>query len=187
MRESIIINLFGGPCSGKSTTASELFSIMKKSGYSVENTQEFPKVLSWDGNIESIRDQFYVTANQHRNISRIYGKVDYIIVDSPILLGLVYKKLYDNFNNYPSEFYDETFDDFVINLFKKYKSVNIYLKRIHNIYDKIGRYQNYEESISIDEKIKKLLLDNNLPFVEFDVDYTVTKQIYNYLNENKIL
>ncbi len=182
--ESIIINIIGGPCSGKSTTASELFSTMKKLNYSVENTQEFPKVLAWDGNMESIRDQFYVTANQHRNISRLYGKVDYIIVDSPILLGLVYKNLYDSFSNYPSEFYDESYDNFIISLFKKYKSINIYLKRLENIYEGIGRYQSYEESLSIDKKIKKLLLDNNIPFIEFDVDYNVASKILNYLKQN---
>jgi hypothetical protein len=181
---SVIINLFGGPATGKSTAASELFARLKKKNCNIELTQEFPKVLAWDGNMESIRDQFYVTANQHRNISRLYGKVDYIIVDSPILLGLVYKNLYDSFSSYPSEFYDESYDNFIISLFKKYKSVNIYLKRLENIYEGIGRYQSYEESLSIDNKIKKLLLDNNIPFVEFAVGSCTTDEIIDYLEKN---
>jgi GTPase SAR1 family protein len=183
---SIIINLFGGPSSGKSTVASELFSVMKKRDYRVELTQEFPKVLAWDGNIESIKDQFYVTANQHRNISRLYGKVDYIIVDSPILLGLVYKNLYDSFSNYPSEFYDETYDNFIVSLFKKYKNINIYLKRLENIYENVGRYQDYEESLSIDKKIKELLLVNNLPFDEFNVGYNIVTEILNHILNQKL-
>jgi GTPase SAR1 family protein len=183
---SIIINLFGGPGSGKSTLASELFSVMKKRAYSVELTQEFPKVLAWDGNIESIKDQFYVTANQHRNISRLYGKVDYIIVDSPILLGLVYKNMYDSFSNYPSEFYDESYDNFIISLFKKYKNINIYLKRLENTYENVGRYQDYEESLSIDKKIKELLLVNNLPFNEFNVDYNIANEVLNHIRNQKL-
>jgi len=184
--DSIIINLIGGPSCGKSTMASELFSIMKKKNMNVEITQEFPKILAWDGNIESIKDQFYVTANQHRNISRLYGKVEYIIVDSPILLGLIYKKLYDSFDNYPSEFYGELFDMFIIDLFKKYKNLNIYLNRIVDNYESIGRYQTYEESLSIDEKIKRLLLDNNIPYFELDVNINTSNQILNYISNIQI-
>lgn len=182
---SLIINLFGGPCIGKSTLAAELFSVMKKKNYNVELTQEFPKVLAWDGNIESIKDQFYVTANQHRNISRLYGKVDYIIVDSPILLGLIYKNMYDSFSNYPSEFYDESFDNFIITLFKKYKNINIYLKRLENIYENIGRYQDYEESLSIDKKIEELLLVNSIPFNEFNVGGDTVTEILNHIINQK--
>jgi len=180
---SIIINIMAGPGAGKSTLASELFTTMKKLGYSVENTQEFPKVLAWDGNSEAIRDQFFVTANQHRNISRLYGKVDYIIVDSPIILGLVYKKLYDSFTTYPSDFYDESYDNFIINLFKKYKSINIYLNRLGDKYDNIGRYQTYEESITIDEKIEELLLANNIYYTKHNVGDNVVNNILNILKE----
>jgi hypothetical protein len=178
---SIIINILGGPCAGKSTLASELFTAMKKLGYSVENTQEFPKVLAWDGNTEAIRDQFFVTANQHRNISRLYGKVDYIIVDSPIILGLVYKKLYDYFTTYPSDFYDETYDNFIINLFKKYKSINIYLNRLEDKYDNIGRYQTYEESTNIDKKIEELLLVNNIHYTKHNVGDDIVNDILNII------
>jgi hypothetical protein len=180
---SIIINIMAGPCAGKSTLASELFTTMKKLGYSVENTQEFPKVLAWDGNSEAIRDQFFVTANQHRNISRLYGKVDYIIVDSPIILGLVYKKIYDSFVTYPSDFYDESYDNFIINLFKKYKSINIYLNRLRGGYDNIGRYQTYEESLTIDKKIEELLLANNIHYTKHNVGDNIVNDILNILKE----
>jgi len=166
---SIIVNFFGGPGCGKSTIASQLFYMMKKNKLNVELTYEYPKILAWDNNHECIKDQFFVTANQHRNISRIYGKVDYIIVDSPIILGLIYKNWYDGDNDYPSKYYDETYDNFIINLFKKYNNINIYLNRNEYIFNKNGRLQNYEESISIDEKIKKLLLDNNISYYEFNV------------------
>ena len=88
--ESKIINLFGGPGIGKSTQAAGLYAIMKRNNMSVELTSEFPKVIAWEKNHSAIRDQLYITANQHRNISRLYGQVEYIIIDSPILFGLVY-------------------------------------------------------------------------------------------------
>ena len=86
---SKIINLFGGPSIGKSTQAAGLYYEMKKAGYNVEMPYEFPKLQAWERNVYAVKDQFYITANQHRNISRLYGQVDYIIVDSPILFGLI--------------------------------------------------------------------------------------------------
>jgi len=85
---SLIVNFFGGPGIGKSTQSAHLFTKMKKNHMDVELTFEFPKIVAWEENYSAIRDQFYITANQHRNISRLYGKVKYIIVDSPIILGI---------------------------------------------------------------------------------------------------
>ena len=180
-----IINFFGGPSTGKTTQSSSLFSLMKKMGHSVELTYEFPKILAWDNNLDTIKDQFYVTANQHRNISRLYGKVEYIIVDSPIILGLIYKKWYDNdINAYPSNFYDETYDNFIISLFKKYNNLNIYLKRGENAFENHGRFQNYQESVAIDEKIKKLLLDNNISFTELSINSSIVDEIYKIIKNS---
>jgi hypothetical protein len=176
---SKIINFFGGPGVGKSTQSSDLYSIMKKNNKSVELTFEFPKLIAWDGNFELINDQFFITANQHRNISRLYGKVDYIIVDSPIILGLVYKLKYSS--NYPATFYDGSFDDFILSLFRKYESINIFLNRGENEFESSGRFQKQEESLSIDNEIKVMLNNFKIDFIEFGVNNTTSKDIYEYI------
>jgi hypothetical protein len=159
---------------------------MKKHHMSVEYTYEFPKEVAWEGNVSQLKDQFFITANQHRNISRLYGKVKYIIVDSPIILGMVYKDRYSKEPEYPAMFYDESFDNFVINLFKKYNSLNILLTRNDETYDENGRFQNLQESKDIDNDIKEKLLSNNLPFVEFSVDNNTPLEIFNYITVNNI-
>jgi hypothetical protein len=181
---SIILNFFGGPCIGKSTQSAELFTLMKKSHMNVELTFEYPKIVAWEENFSSIRDQFFITANQHRNITRLYGKVDYIIVDSPIILGLIYKDRYDNEPSYPASFYDETFDTFILNLFRKYNSLNILLKRDDSVYDKNGRFQDLEESKMLDNDIEQKLKDNNIPYVEFVVGANTSQDIFNYIKTN---
>ena len=183
---STIINFFGGPGIGKSTQSAGLFSEMKKKHLDVELTFEFPKIVAWEGNMSAIQDQFYITANQHRNISRLHGKVDYIIVDSPIILGPIYKNRYSNDGDYPASFYDESFDHFVWGLFKKYKSLNILLTRDDATYNENGRFQNLEESKEIDLEIKTTLLNNNVPFVEFSVNTNTPLEIFKYIKENKI-
>jgi adenylate kinase family enzyme len=182
---SLIINFFGGPGIGKSTQASGLFSEMKKNHFDVELTFEYPKLIAWEENQSAIKDQFYVTANQHRNISRLYGKVDYIIVDSPIILGSIYKDRYGDKDEYPSSFYDESFDFFILNLFKKYNSLNIYLQRDDSTYNQNGRFQNLSESKLIDLEIKERLKNNNIEFVEFEVNNQTPQEIFKYIIDFK--
>lgn len=181
---SLIINFFGGPGIGKSTQSAGLFSEMKKHHMDVELTFEFPKIVAWEGNLSAIQDQFYITANQHRNISRLYGKVQYIIVDSPILLGTFYKNRYGS--GYPTSFYGDSFDQFVWDLFKKYKSLNILLTRDDTTFNENGRFQDLQESKEIDLDIKQTLTTNNIPFVEFSVNTNTPLDIFKYIIENNI-
>ena len=177
---SKIINLFGGPGIGKSTQASGLFTEMKRHHMSVEYTYEFPKEVAWEGNISQLKDQFFITANQHRNISRLYGKVDYIIVDSPIILGCFYEQRYGD--GYPASFYSMSFfDKFLWTLFNQYDNINILLNRNNETYDPNGRIQNLEEAKEIDEDIKETLLVNNIPFSEFNVGPNTAVDIFNYI------
>lgn len=182
---STIINFFGGPGIGKSTQASELFTLMKKSHMDVELTFEFPKMIAWEENYSAVKDQFYITANQHRNISRLYGKVEYIIVDSPIILGLVYNGIYGNKNDYPTSFYDNSFDYFILRLFKKYNNLNILLKRDEKTFNETGRLQNLEQSKQIDDLIKDQLDDHKIPFIEFKINEHTGKDIYKHIKSLK--
>jgi hypothetical protein len=183
---SLIINFFGGPGIGKSTQSAGLFTEMKKSHMDVELTYEFPKIVAWEENHSAIKDQFYITANQHRNISRLYGKVKYIIVDSPIILGMVYKDRYNDEPEYPAMFYDESFDTFVVTLFKKYNSLNILLTRNDATYDENGRFQNLQESKEIDDDIKQKLITHDIPFVEFNVNSNTASDIFSYIKQYNI-
>ncbi len=180
--KSKIINLFGGPGIGKSTQASGLFTEMKKHHMSVEYTYEFPKEVAWEGNISQLKDQFFITANQHRNISRLYGKVEYIIVDSPIILGCFYEQRYGE--GYPASFYSMTgFSNFIWDLFKRYDNINILLKRNDETYDPNGRIQDLQEAREIDDDIRKTLIVNNIPFSEFNVGTNTAVDIFNYITQ----
>ncbi len=183
--ESKIINFFGGPGIGKSTQASGLFTEMKRNHMSVEYTYEFPKEVAWEGNISQLKDQFFITANQHRNISRLYGKVEYIIVDSPIILGCFYEQRYGE--GYPASFYGMTgLSGFLWKLFKQYENINILLNRNNETYDPNGRIQDLQEAQEIDKDIRETLLINNVSFTEFSVGPNTPLEIYRYLIENKI-
>ncbi len=183
--ESKIINFFGGPGIGKSTQASGLFTEMKKHHMNVEYTYEFPKEVAWEGNISQLKDQFFITANQHRNISRLYGKVEYIIVDSPIILGCFYEQRYGE--GYPASFYGVTgLSKFLWKLFDQYNNINILLTRNNETYDPTGRLQNLQEAQEIDTDIKQTLEINSIPFTEFVVGTNTAVDIFNYITQNKL-
>ena len=160
---SKIINLFGGPGIGKSSIASGLTYKLKKKHITCDNPYEFPKLLAWDENHSAIQDQLYVLANQHRGIVKSYGKVDYIVLDSPILLSLTYRNYYKG-SEYPSSLYGETFDKMVLDVFNQYDNINIVLKRADGNHNNEERYQNLEQSKELDGVIENSLIDNNIPY-----------------------
>jgi hypothetical protein len=158
--KTTIINIYGGPGSGKSTLAAELYAWMKIQGYSVELVREAIKTWSWAGKKLSVFEQIYITNQQMLLETDLYGKVDYLITDSPIALGAFYCNYYhgsaalDNLNRQ-------------IKLEGKIKGliedpINFYLPIQDSIYKEEGRYSSLEEAKSIDKKLSEFLKMNDL-------------------------
>lgn len=150
-----IINLLGGPGSGKSTTAAGLFHKMKLSGHKVELVTEYAKDLTYEKRFVTLENQIYVFAKQLHRIERVKDQVDYVITDSPILLSCIY----DN-SNLP-----ESFEKLVIDMWHRDDNVIFYMKRPAS-YQEYGRNQTYEQAVQIDGFTKlfltKHLLDYNV-------------------------
>lgn len=153
------INIFGGPGTGKSTTALRLAHYLKTQGANVELVTEVAKDFVWEGRMDTLNIQPYITIKQYRNLVRLKGKVDYVVTDAPILLGICYSELY------PSEVND-SYQEFIADLHLKMltPSINILLKRTFK-YDTNGRYQSEAEASKIDEMIINMLDNYDIPFV----------------------
>ena len=178
---SKIINIFGGPGIGKSSIAAGVTYKIKKNHISCDQPYEFPKLLAWDNNHSAIQDQLYVLANQHRGIVKSYGKVDYIVLDSPILLSLTYRNYYKG-TEYPSSLYGESFDKMVLDTFNQYDNINIVLDRADGVHNNDERYQNLEESKELDGVIENSLIENNIPFHKIKVDDDTVDNIIELIN-----
>ena len=176
---SKLVNLFGGPGIGKSGIAAGITYKLKKNHISCNNPYEFPKTIAWDNNLPAIKDQLYIFANQHRGIAQAYDKVDYIIIDSPILFSSIYHTYYTK--GYPAEYYRQPFHDLVIDLHNQYDSINILLERGESVHNDGERFQDLEESIIIDKLCKTILDKHNIPYHTIKVDKKSVKKIMKLL------
>ncbi len=159
-----IINFFGGPGIGKSTTAANAYSYLQAKGYSCELVREFARELVWANRIEDLKDQLYVFAEQNHRQIQLMDKVDYIITDSPIILGLVYRKVH----NHPM-LQDTLFDDFIISLYNKYNNINFFIKReIVENFEVDGRLQDQSGAIEIDNLLINILNEHSVQYNEID-------------------
>ena len=179
MKNTKIVNFFGGPGAGKSTITSGVFYELKKLGIECDNPYEFPKQVAWEDNSSQISDQLYIFANQHRGIVRSYGKVDFIILDSPILLSLAYKDGYNK--EYPLSLYGKGFDNMVLEVFSKYQNINFFIKRKEEDFQQSGRFQSYQESLEFDDKIQYILDMNGFPYYCLDVNENTVTDVVNFL------
>jgi len=99
-------------------------------------------------------------------------------LDSPIILSLVYRSVYQG-TSYPATLYNsEHFDKLVLDIHNQYDSINILLERsddgVHN--DK-ERYQSLEESKNLDREIENTLIKHNIPYHKVKVGKGVVKKI----------
>ena len=163
-----VINLFAGPGAGKSTLRADLFGLMKKNQKDVEEVTEFAKDKTWEKNFSALSDQLFVLANQNRRLDRLKDQVEWVVSDSPILLGIHYKT---------PDYLPNTFEDLIFELWDTYENHNFFIERNHP-YDPTGRNQNEEEARAIDASIIRMLEFNEIPFTKVLSGDTAHYQIY---------
>ena len=148
----IVVNLFAGPGSGKSTTCAGVFSKLKLAGVNCEMALEYAKDKVWENSLDVLDDQIYVFGKQLHRLNCLKDKVDVIISDSPILLSSIYNKEESNY-----------FDDLIVEQFRKFNNLNYYLVRDES-FNQTGRVHNLEESVEKDNQIKIMLNKYNISY-----------------------
>ena len=163
----IVVNLFAGPGSGKSTTCAGVFAKLKLAGINCEMALEYAKDKVWEESNKVLDDQIYVFGKQLHRIFRLKDKVDVVITDSPILLSIIYDKTGNKY-----------FSDLVLNQFNNFDNRNYFIERT-TVYNPKGRLQTEDEAKEFDKVLLDLLKDCN---IEYDsvgkseaVDYIFNK------------
>lgn len=90
MSEPLLINLYGGPGAGKTTTALRLTGALKAAGYEAEYVPEYARDLALEERL-NVTPQFDILMEQTKRIMRTIGTgIDIVVTDSPILLQSLY-------------------------------------------------------------------------------------------------
>lgn len=159
-----VINLFGGSGIGKSTTAAHLFAEMKYRGLHCELVREYVKSWAWENKPIGPFDQMYLLGKQSKYESILYGKVDYIVTDSPLLMCPIYERYYSG---------KDCVGPAAVNFLEDAKSkgvhhLNFLLKRFAE-FDTRGRFETAEQAQAVDVAVKNYLEQNNIDFHELTV------------------
>jgi hypothetical protein len=152
-----VVNLYGGPGAGKSTSAAYLYYLLKRDGHNAELVREYVKDWAWDNRVPRDYDQLYLLGKQIRRESMLYGKVDYIVTDSPVLLGIYYSHVFSppaiarGIEHASMAYYEQAESD-------GHRHVHVLLERSKQ-YSQAGRFQTEVEAREIDAGIRALLRD----------------------------
>jgi hypothetical protein len=165
-KDTLVINLFSGPGSRKSTIAGSLFAKLKWRGIIADVAWELPKELIYEENFSMFPHQIYIFGEMYRRHVRALGKVDVLITDCPLLLSAIYGQ--DN----------TLLRALAITEHTKLRTYNVFLKRnSKEKYDEAHRNQTEAEAKGLDREIASLLNEINAPFETFDVYEGVEDEI----------
>lgn len=149
-KQTLVVNLYGAPGAGKSTGAAYIFYRLKDAGVNVELATEYAKDKVWEHHDEVFKDQCYIFGHQHFRISRLIGKVDVIVTDSPLLLGAYYSP-----EEYKCELSQIARKSFTKN------ALSFFIDRTKP-YNPKGRFQTEEESNKVRDELLMFLDENGV-------------------------
>lgn len=167
-KKTLVVNLFGGPGVGKSTTAAGLFAALKEDGIDCELSTEFAKELVWECRDETFKDEIYIFAKQEHRLFRLNGKVDVIITDHPLYLTKYYNEI--------SKAKSDDLAKLCLSEFRKYDNMNVLLTR-KKAYNPNGRNQTLEEAKLIDKGVKTMLEYDGIDFIEIPGDHSAIETL----------
>lgn len=155
-KKTIVVNLWGGPGAGKSTSAAGVFYELKRKFVNCELVTEYAKDLVWSETTNLLTNQVHILGEQHNRMFHLKNKVDVIITDSPFLMGVIYAD-YDVIS--PS------FEQFVVDEFKRTDVINVnyLIKRVRH-YVSEGRMQDEAGAKAKDKEITDLLRKHNIEY-----------------------
>lgn len=166
MKETLIINLIGGPCSGKSTVAAELFCRLKKMGIKTELVSEYIKDRIYEENKTMPNNQIAIFGMEHYNISNKIGKVEVIVHDGSFINNCIYKQE-DN----------DEFDKLIVSEYNKFWNLDFFIKRGNIEFENYGRIHTLKQSKELDKIIKETYDNYKLSYIEVESRDAVDKII----------
>lgn len=164
-----LINLWGAPGTGKSTTCALLFGLMKLRGLKVEMAREYAKDVVWEKRFHLFEHQNYIFAKQCQRLY-VLRDLDWVVTDCPIMLSAYYA---------PSD-YSKHFGPLVREVHDSFDNVNIFLHRT-KAYDPMGRMQTELEADVVSKELEAFLKLHVIDYTSMDANIRAPEKILEQL------
>jgi len=153
-KKCVVGNIIGGPGTGKTILAADVFSKLKRSGVTCDVSWEYIKRKLRENAMKVVQNQAYIFGKQQFQLFSLKDEVEVIITDSPLLLNPIYDKSKClNLKN------------LVLEEYNKYNNLLYFVERDTNFdYETEGRYQDLEGAKKVDSIILNFLNDNNIEY-----------------------
>ncbi len=161
--KTYVVNLLGGSGLGKSTTAALVYAELKERSQVTELVREFVKEWAWAGRKVGPFGQSIIYGQQLDRESTMYGKVDYIVTDSPLILCPIYQKHYNGHESIKHT----VFKDLELAKEMNVVHINFLLKR-QKPFDPRGRYEDEDTAKLIDKKVESFLVYHGIDYINVD-------------------
>lgn len=153
-KDCVVVNLIGGPGTGKSILAANIFSSVKLQGITCDVSWEYIKRKIREKAHKVTLSQIYLFGKQQFQLFTLKDEVDVVVTDSPLLLNPIYDT-----EECP------LLKALVLQEYNKYNNLLYFIERDLSIeYETEGRYQDLIGAKLVDEKVKKFLRDNKIPY-----------------------
>ena len=162
--QTTILDMFGGPGCGKSTTAAYIYYRLKDANRNSELVREYVKDWAWQDRKITAFDQPYILGKQLHREAPLYGKVEFIVTDSPLLLSIYYAQRHS-----PARV-ARGVEETVLGFYEQVAALghhhqHIMLKR-SKPYCTAGRYQDEQGARDIDNHLMALMDHLDMPYIE---------------------
>jgi nicotinamide riboside kinase len=157
-----VINFVAAPSVGKTTMSALIFAELKHMHKTAELVQEYAKTLVWQERFEELDNQYQVSMEQYKMLKAVDGKVEYAVMDSPLIVGLFYNRTYEtNVCNV------EKTEAMILSKMAEFENIYIYLERNEEFpYEKQGRVHNEEQSRQIEKQMVEMLEELKIQYIK---------------------
>lgn len=166
---SIILNFYGGPGIGKSTSSAFTFAELKRRGFNAELVREYIKDWVWEGRPIGVYDQIFFLGKQIRKESLALGKADVIVTDCPVWLCAYYSekisppKIRKGIDACARGYHEHAAEE-------GHRHIGIMLRRSTS-YEQSGRWHTEEQALEVDKELRPFLKDRGVEIVEAESNF----------------
>lgn len=173
--KTVIINLYGAPSAGKTTTVADLFTNLKKRGRHVVQIQEYASYLINSGRTRELKEEQDLIFTKQKHKQEIaQGKFEYAITESPLLLS----------SYYAPPTYTASFHAWVQDTISRFQNLNFYIrKKDWSDFEQAGRIHDLATAMAIETELLDFVKKSGQTVVEVPLGVDATLWIAEWISK----